>query len=117
MIDVHRRAEGFAARSGTFLQDTFRLFLGKAGKAGEGGNVVCPILNGLHGANPNRGALEPGVAIQIALGITWSVTLAAHGDVLDEVAAALDLAFVGGGCGNAVWLGRGNRGPDSEGND
>src|ERR1700726_2597563 len=92
VIGVHGRAQRFAFRPDPFFENCGELSVRGAGKAGEWPRGIRPRLNRGHRPDPNAGAVQPCIGLQIAAPVSRRVTLAAHGYVFHQILPAPDFS-------------------------
>ena len=97
VVLVHGRTQRKIVGSDRLLEDFLALLFRVRGKSSESGRALRPVRVRMHRHDPNGSALQPARVVQIATRGARRMTLAAFRHLLDEVTAALDLAFDRGG--------------------
>src|SRR5271156_4456640 len=93
MVDVHGLADGQSVRPEALFKNLSSLLVRVSLKARQGWSVHRPIRIRVNGHNPNRRPLKPPAFVQIAACITGRVAFFTHGNVFDQISAAVDGAW------------------------
>ena len=99
VVDVHGRTNRLAIRANSFFEDIHAVLIGIAAESGDGGGTLGPLRIGVNGGDPDRSALHPVLAVELALRVARRVAFGAFGDFFDEIFSALNLRFLGRGGG------------------